>query len=158
MGMLVELENGQVVLENVISLKKFPPELRKLGKYLLESPKPVTLTQACQELGLSVDSVYVSIHRAKKKGNDFQDFINQEANNILHKNKANVLRALVDGAVSESHNDRKLYFQLTGDLKETTNINVGTLAIGINITGVTPQDQDRTAGTIDVEPVIPKGK
>ena len=53
---------------------------------------------------------------------------------------------------------QKLYYQRTGRLTETTNINVGTLAIGINITGVNPQDNDRAAGVIDVEPVIPKGK
>ena len=148
----------QVVIENTVNLKRFPPVLRKLGKYLLQSEKPVTMSGACQELGLNVDSVYVIINRCKKKGNDFQEYLNQQSTFLLHHNKVNVLRALVDGAVSDSHMDRKLYFQLTGDLKETTNINVGTLAIGINITGVNPQDNDRAAGVIDVEPVIPKGK
>jgi hypothetical protein len=54
--------------------------------------------------------------------------------------------------------DRKLYFQLTGDLKESTNVSIGTLAIGVNISGLAPGDNDREKGVIDITPTIPKEK
>lgn len=150
-------ENTEIVLENVISLKKFPPILRDLGKYMLESPTPVTYTKACEDLNLNRDSIYTTINRVKRKGLDFQAFIDQESQSILHRSKMGVFRALVNGAVSDSHNDRKLYFQLTGDLKETTNINVNVLTVGVNVSALPVQDQ-RDRGVIDVEPFIPKGK
>ena len=147
-----------VMFENSINLKKFPPILRKVGKFMLQSDEPFTLMSACRAVNVNYDSIRTLINRSKRKGNDFQRFIDEQSSIFLHESKVGVYKALVNGAVSDSHMDRKLYFQLTGDLKETTNINVGTLAIGINITGVNPQDNERAAGVIDVEPVIPKGK
>lgn len=155
-GTIVKQSNDEYYIpENAISLKQFPPVLRDLGKYLLESDKPVSYTQACKELNLNRDSVYTTINRVRRKGLDFQKFIDEQSSMILNQSKVGVFRALVEGAVSDSHMDRKLYFQLTGDLKESTNINVGSLTIGININAL-PVDPGRDKGIIDVEPFIPK--
>lgn len=159
MALSVVGDNDQIIIENSISLKKFPPQLRKIGKFLLESEKPITLEAACKALEVNYDSVRTMIWKSKKKGNDFQRFIDEQSSIILHNNKIGVYKALIGGAVSpapQSTSDRKLYFQLTGDLKETANVNVNNLTIGINIQGIGPQDLDRSKGLIDTVPIIPK--
>lgn len=153
-------DNDLVSLENTISLKGFPPKLRKLAKFLLKNDVPCTISDACRELGLNRESIGVLIWRSKQKGNDFNRFIDEQSKMILHVGKAEVYKALQQGAVSQSstsHNDRKTYLQLTGDLKESANLNIGSLTIGVNINNVQPQD-NRDKGVIDVEPVIPKIK
>jgi transcriptional antiterminator len=155
------IQNDLVKVEDIISLKHFPPMLRKIGKYLLKSDHPMTIAHACDELNLNKGTIYTEIYRARKKGNDFQEFIDYHAKSTLHANKLAVYDRLCERAVSDastSHNDRKTYLQLTGDLKESTNINVGTLAIGVNISGLVLGDNDREKGTIDITPTIPKGK
>ncbi len=143
------VESDVVDISNYISLKQFPPKLRKLGKYLLQSDQPVTIMDACKAIDVKYDSIRSMIYKSKQNGNDFNRFIAEQADMILHAGKAEVYKALQKGAVSEtstSHNDRKTYFQLTGDLKENANINTSiTLAIGINVNGVIPQD-DREKG------------
>ena len=146
-------------ISNHISLKQFSPLLRKVGKYILESDEPRTIAQAIRDLHLNETSVWNTISRNRKNGNDFTAFIDQEAKSLLHTNKMAVYRSVLEGAVSRSstsHNDRKLFMQVVGDLKESTNFNVNNLTIGVNIQGVLPQDNDRSKGVIDVEPVIPK--
>ena len=150
--------DDSVTFENSISLKKFPPTLRKLGKYLLQLDESITLKEACQRVKVDYGTAKSLISRHKQRGNDFHEFIEVTADTYLKENLLAVDHSTVQGAVSGGHQDRKLYYQRIGKLTETTNINVGTLAIGINITGVNPQDNERAAGVIDVEPVIPKGK
>ena len=152
----ITTRDDTVALENAISLKQFPPKLRKLGKHLLESDKPMTVSQACRELNINRESIGTMIHRAKQNGNDFKAFVDEQSKMILHVGKIGVYKALQEGAVSDSHQDRKLYFQLTGDLKEEANITVNNLTIGINISGARPVDTLRPKGTIDVTPIIPK--
>ena len=65
--------------------------------------------------------------------------------------------ATVDGAVSGTHQDRKLYYERIGKLKDSTNINVGSLTIGINVNTIAA-DSGRDKGIIDVEPFIPNAK
>ncbi len=152
-----EDENSHYIAEHVVSLKHFPPKLRKLAKHLLESG-PCTINEACRVLKLNQDSIHVMIWKSKKKGNDFQKFIDERASEILHRNKLGVYSALVEGAVShtpQATSDRKLYFQLTGDLKENT-VNIGTLTVGVVIQQ--PSQDTREKGIIDVEPMIPQAK
>lgn len=148
-------------VSNFIDLKQFPPVLRKLGKHLLESSDPITVSDACEKLKLNINSIYATISRCKKNGNDFMEFIDQQAKSILHVNKVAVLSSVVEGAVSRSstsHNQQKLYFQLTGDLRESDiNINIGTLTVGVNVAAL-PVSDNRDKGIIDIEPFIPKGK
>ena len=144
-----------VVIEDAISLKQFPPKLRKLGKHLLESDKPMTVSQACRELNINRESIGTMIHRAKQNGNDFKAFVDEQSKMILHVGKIGVYKALQEGAVSDSHQDRKLYFQLTGDLKEEANITVNNLTIGINIEGTKPSDTRKPKTVLDINPIIP---
>jgi hypothetical protein len=110
---------------------------------MLESDTPMTVMDACRVLKLNHSSIYTLIYKSKQKGNDFNKFIDEQAKSILHANKVGVYKAIVQGAVSvtsTAHNNQKLFAQLTGDLKESLSNGNVTLAIGINISGITPQD------------------
>lgn len=157
--MITEYDNVDV--SNLISLKHFPPKLRKVAKLLLESPIPMTISDACKALNVNYDSIRTLIWKSKQKGNDFNEFINQQSQMLLHNNRVGVYKAVIDGAVSGSstaHNQQKLFSQLTGDLKETPNINIGSLTLGININSLAITESAQDKGVIDIEPVIPKGK
>lgn len=154
-------EHDTVDLKEYIDLRRFTPKLRKLAKHLLQLDKPVTIMDACKAINANYDSIRSMIYKSKQNGNDFHRFIAEQADVILHAGKAEVYKALQKGAVSDSstsHNYRKTYLQLTGDLKENTNINIGSLSLGININNIQlPQIED-SKGVIDIEPSIPKGK
>ena len=140
----------------VINLKPYAPKLRKLAKYMLKSDSPLTISEACLQLGLNKESIYAMMTRAKKKGNDLSKLMNDQMQNVLNENKLRVGKSLVNEAVSGSHNHQKLFYGLTGDLKEDANITVNNLTIGINVSGARPADTQRPKGTIDVTPIIPK--
>lgn len=148
-------------ITNFISLKQFPPKLRKLARFLLESDTPVTICEACKALELNIDSIYTMIARCRRKGNDFNEFINEQSQMLLQSNRVGVYQAVIQGAVSRSstsHNQQKLFAQLVGDAKDDMRINTQiTLAIGVNVSSVIPQD-DRDKGCIDTDPIIPDGK
>ncbi len=148
-------DNTDLELTNVISLKQFPPKLRKVAKYMLQNDKPVTIIDACKAVNVNYGSMRAMIYVAKKKGNDFNEFIDQEAQAMLRASKVSIHRALVNGAVLDSHQDRKLYYQLTGDLKEEANITVNNLTIGINIEGSKPADTRKPKTVLDVQAIIP---
>jgi len=141
--------------DKTIILSQFPRKLKLLGKFMLQNEDSLTIAEACERLELNKDSIYTMITRCRRKGNDFSKLINDQLQNVLHENKLRIGKSLVKEAVSGSHNHQKLYFQLTGDLKEEANITVNNLTIGINIEGSRPVDTRRPKGTIDVTPIIP---
>src|SRR3990167_2022420 len=148
---LAESENDATLHNNKwISLKQFPPKLRKLAVYLLQMDKAVTIKQACEEIDINYNSARTMMDRY-----NFREFISNIAYAYLDSNLVAVDVSLVNGAVSGSHNHQKLYYQRIGKLTEQTINTSITLAIGMNVTAVTPADQDRSKGVIDVEPVIP---
>lgn len=157
MSLPVNTENDDVYVipEDTISLKKFPPKVRKVAKYILECESIPTWKVACEETGVDYDTFRTMISRAKKKGNDFQKFIEEQSTSLLKMEKLSVHSALLRGAVSDSHADRKLYYQLTGDLKEQTNIQHNiTLNMGFIPASSGGQDT-RKSGVIDTKPFIP---
>lgn len=124
---------------------------------MLNNDEIMTISEAIKKGNFNYDSITTIISREKKKGKDFKQFMNYQLQALLINQRLKVAKALVNGAVSNSHMDRKLYFQLMGDLNESTNINVGSLTIGVNISSL-PADSGRDKGVIDVEPFIPKSK
>ena len=141
-----------------LTLNDFPKRLRKLGLFMLESEDIMTVTEAIRKGNFNYDSITTMIYRERKKGRDFKRFINGKLQNLLNGQKLKVANALIQGAVSDSHADRKLYFQLTGDLKETMVNNQITLNMGFIPVHSQDQDTGREMGVIDVKPFIPKGK
>jgi len=104
--------------KSALKLEDFPPKLRKLANTIIETIKIKTLKEYCELANVNYDSVRATIPRLKKKGIDFNVYMNNQYMKFLIDNKLDVSKSLVDGAISGTHADRKLFFQLTGDLVE----------------------------------------
>lgn len=124
---------------------------------MLESEEIMTVGEAIRNGNFNYGSITTLISRERKKGRDFKRFMNTQLQNLLAGQKIKVAKALINGAVSESHADRKLFFQLTGDLKEQAVSVTNTLTIGIAVNVPYPCPLEEK-GVIDVEPVVPEGK
>ena len=149
-------ENNNFIRRPDLSINDFPPSLRKLAKYMLENEDILTISEAVSKGNFNYSSITTIISREKKKGKDFKAFMNNQMQILLNNQKLSVAKALVKGAVSSSHQDRKLYFQLTGDLKEHPDIQVNYLTVGINITNERPSDTEHEPGIVDATPIIPE--
>ncbi len=142
-----------------LTLNDFPSSLRKLAKFMLNNEDIMTVSEAIKKGNFNYSSITTIMSREKKKGKDFKKFMNNQMQLLLNGQKLKVAKALIAGAVSNSHADRKLYFLLTGDIKESEkSINVHYLSIGINQTGARPADLSKEKGIIDINPEIPKIK
>ncbi len=142
-----------------LTLNDFPSSLRKLAKFMLNNEDIMIVSEAIKKGNFNYSSITTIMSREKKKGKDFKKFMNNQMQLLLNGQKLKVAKALIAGAVSNSHADRKLYFQLTGDIKESEkSINVHYLSIGINQSGVRPSDLSDEKGIIDINPEIPKIK
>lgn len=143
----------------ILTLNDFPSSLRKLAKFMLNNEDIMTVSEAIKKGNFNYSSITTIMSREKKKGKDFKKFMNNQMQLLLNGQKLKVAKALIAGAVSNSHADRKLYFKLTGDLKESEkSINVHYLSIGINQSGIRPKDLSDEKGIIDINPEIPKIK
>lgn len=101
-----------------LNITDFPPKLRKLAKYLIESSEFGTIKEACEKLSLSTDATYVSIHKCRKKGMDLMSYVSDHWTEGLNKVKPLVSNSFVGEAMNGTAANQKLYFQLTGDLVE----------------------------------------
>jgi len=99
-------------------LEDFPPKLRKLANTIIETIKIKTLKDYCELANVNYDSVRATIPRLKRKGIDFNVYMNNQYMKFLIDNKLDVSKSVVEGAMSGTSADKKLYFQLTGDLVE----------------------------------------
>jgi len=144
--------------ENAISLKHFPPKLRKLAKYMLESEEKRTVSQACRDLGLNRKSIFSMIHRSKQNGNDFNELLSDIADFYLKTELINVDKATVEGALEGSARDRELYYKRINKLKEGSNIEINTnlsLTYAVQVNEGSNRDK-REKGENSLIPYIPK--
>jgi len=112
--------------KNVISLKHFPPKLRKLARFMLESEEKKTVSQACRELNLNIKSIFTMIHRTRQNGNDFNEFLENLSDNYLNLELINVDKATVEGALNGTARDRELYYKRAGKLHDRPQIEINT--------------------------------
>jgi len=101
-------------------LEDFPPRIRRVAEIMVNSIEFYSLKKACELANVNYDSAKTMIARYRKKGIDFNEFVSSKTIELLQKSKYDVCRSLRKGAISGTHADRKLYFQLTGDLIERT--------------------------------------
>ena len=144
--------------ENVISLKNFPPKLRKLARFMLESEEKKTVSQACRDLNLNIKSIFTLIHRSKQNGNDFNKFIENISDSYLNLELINVDKATVKGALNGSARDRELYYKRINKLKEGSNIEINTnlsLTYAVQVNEGSNRDY-REKGENSLIPYIPK--
>ncbi len=146
--------------ENVISLKHFPPKLRKLARFMLESEEKKTVSEACRELDLNRKSIFSMIHRSKQNGNDFNEFLENISDNYLNLELINVDKATVEGALDGSARDRELYYKRINKLKEGPNIEINTslsLTYAVQVNEGVNTDR-REKGENSLIPFIPENK
>ncbi len=144
--------------ENVISLKHFPPKLRKLARFMLESEEKKTVSQACRDLGLNIKSIFTLIHRSKQNGNDFNEFIENISDSYLNLELINVDKALVEGALDGSARDRELYYKRINKLHDKAQIEINTnlsLTYAVQVNEGSNRD-NREKGENSLIPYIPK--
>ena len=131
----------QELTKTTPKLEDFPPKLRKLAQIIIENIQTKTLKEYCELANVNYDSVRATIPRLKKRGLDFNVYMNNQYMKFLIDNKLDVSKSLVDGAISGAHADRKLFFQLTGDLVERQQIDTNIKAkIVVFSPGKMPED------------------
>ena len=150
--------NEEFEHENVISLKHFPPKLRKLARFMLESEEKKTVSQACRDLNLNIKSIFTLIHRSKQNGNDFNELLSDIADCYLKIELINVDKATVKGALEGTARDREIYYKRINKLKEPRNIEITnnlSLTYAVNVDN-TESLSERKKGENSLIPYIPK--
>jgi hypothetical protein len=153
--------NEEFEHENVISLKHFPPKLRKLARFMLESEEKKTVSEACRELDLNRKSIFSMIHRSKQNGNDFNEFIENISDSYLNLELINVDKATVDGALTGTSRDRELYYKRINKLHDKAQIEINTklsltYAVQVNEGSNTDKREKGENSLIPYIPVKPK--
>ena len=114
----VIMDSNKAIAKKDITINDFPPKLRKLANTIIETIQIKTLKEYCELANVNYDSIRATIPRCKKKGLDFNVYMNNQYMKFLNDNKLDVSKSLVEGAIDGTTTAQKLYFQLTGDLVE----------------------------------------
>jgi len=114
----VIMDSNKAIAKKDITINDFPPKLRKLANTIIETIQIKTLKEYCELANVNYDSIRATIPRCKKKGLDFNVYMNNQYMKFLNDNKLDVSKSLVGGAINGTTTAQKLYFQLTGDLIE----------------------------------------
>jgi len=140
-GKIITMNNNKEIAKNEVTIDDFPPKLRKLSVVILENIQTKTLKEFCELANVNYNSVRATIPRLKKKGLDFNEYLNNKYRDFLNSNKLDVSKSVVDGAMSGTSADKKLFFQLTGDYTERQQIdhNIQAKIVVFSPSGI-PQD------------------
>ena len=99
-------------------LSEFPPKLRKLGLFIINSGQLMTLKEASEATGISYSTIRTQIMRCKKKGNDFNKLVHTHVIEKLRNARPDVYKSLQERAIEGLATHTRLFAQLTGDLIE----------------------------------------
>jgi len=123
-------------------LEDFPPKLRKLGMFIINSGQLMTLKEASEATGISYSTIRTQIMRCKKKGNDFNKLVDEHVIEKLRNARPDVYKSLLEGAISGSLGHQKLFSQLVGDYTERQQIdhNVKAKIMVFSPSSVMPED------------------
>jgi len=104
--------------KSALKLEDFPPKLRKLGMFIINSGQLMTLKEASDATGISYSTIRTQIMRSKKKGNDFNKLVDEHVIEKLRNARPDVYKSLQERAISGSGFHQKLFSQLVGDYTE----------------------------------------
>ena len=122
-------------------LEGFPPKLRKLGLFMINSGQLMTQKEACEATGIKYSTIRTQIMRCKKKGNDFHKLVDTYVIEKLRNARPEVYKSLIFEAISGSHQHQKLFAQLAGDLIEKQQVqHEHKIYIGTPTGNVIPKD------------------
>jgi len=132
----------QQLSERDIKITDFPPKLRKLGQFIINSGQLMTLKEACEATGISYSTIRTQIMRCKKKGLDFHRLVDEHVIEKLRNARPEVYKSLQEGAISGSLGHQKLFSQLVGDYTERQQVdhNVQAKIVLFSPGSVIPED------------------
>ena len=102
-----------------LTLKDFPPLLRKVALVMLESETKMTITGACTVAKVNAGSAIQLIHRQRKKGKNFYDLLNKELYEELRNKVHSVDLASYEKGLEGTHKDRELFYKRFGFIQDT---------------------------------------
>jgi len=97
-------------------LSEFPPKLRKLGLFIINSGQLMTLKEASEATGISYSTIRTQIMRSKKKGLDFHRLVDEYIIEKLRKT-TKYTKVYGRGLSKARPAHTKLFTQLTGELQ-----------------------------------------
>jgi hypothetical protein len=114
-----------------IKISDFPPSLRRLGQFMINSGQLMSLKEACESTNINYSSVRTEILRCKKKGLDFHRFVDDYVLEKLRNARPDVYKSLQDRAIDGSAKHIELFMKAVGDFKERheTTLNVGLMYV-----------------------------
>jgi len=127
-------------------LSDFPPKLRKLGQFIINSGQLMTLKEACESTGINYQTIRTQILRSKKKGLDFHRLVDDHVIEKLRNARPEVYKSLQDQAISGSLGHQKLFSEIVGDVKNKLEIDhkvTGLFACFSPSPNVMPEDIKR---------------
>jgi hypothetical protein len=125
-----------------IKLEDFPPRLRRVAEVMTNSVEFTSLKTACELANVNYDSARTMIARYRKRGIDFNEYVSCKSIELLRKGKYDVCKSLRKNAISGASADRKLFFQLTGDLVDKHQVDHNITGLFCVFSGSTiPMDQ-----------------
>jgi len=105
-----------------LELNDFPPKLKKLGMFIINSGQLMTLKEACESTGINYSTIRTQIMRCNKKGKDFHRLVDEHVIEKLRNARPDVYKSLQERAISGSGFHQKLFSQLVGDYTERQQI------------------------------------
>ncbi len=123
-------------------LSEFPPKLRKLGLFIINSGQLMTLKEAYESTCINYQTIRTQIMRCKKKGLDFHRLVDTHVIEKLRNARPDVYKNLLERAISGSAAHTKLFSQLVGDYTERQQIdhNVKAKIVVFSPSSVMPED------------------
>ena len=112
----------QELAKSSTKLEDFPPKLRKLGQFIINSGQLMTLKEACESTGINYQTIRTQILRSKKKGLDFHRLVDDHVIEKLRNARPEVYKSLQDQAISGSLGHQKLFSEIVGDRKDKLEI------------------------------------
>ncbi len=129
-------------LKTDMKIEDFPPKLRKLGMFIINSGQLMTLKEACESTGINYSTIRTQIMRCKKKGNDFNKLVDEHVIEKLRNARPEVYKSLQERAIEGSLGHQKLFSQLVGDYTERQQIdhNVKAKIVVFSPSPIMPED------------------
>ncbi len=112
----------QELAKSSTKLEDFPPKLRNLGRFIINSGQLMTLKEACEATSINYQTVRTQILRSKKKGLDFHRLVDDHVIEKLRNARPEVYKSLQDQAISGSLGHQKLFSEIVGDRKDKLEI------------------------------------
>jgi len=129
-------------------LKRFPPKLQELARFIEDNYGFKSLEEACELCGLNYKSAESMIHTHKKKGNDFNDLLYSLLDKRNRKRLIYIDDIVGDKALAGDMRAAELFYKRAGEIKP-----INKTEINFN-----QQNNYLTMGQVDSLPASEEGE